>query len=443
MQFLPHTQDDIAEMLQAIGIKSLDDLFQTIPESNRLKGELNLPKPLTEWELNAEMDRKAGNMACGVSDFTCFMGAGSYHHYSPAFISQLIIRQEFYTAYTPYQPEVSQGTLQAIYEFQTYVTRLMGTDVATASHYDGATALAEALLIAVRKTKKSKIAVSKAVNPNYREVVKTYFRSTDFEIVELPVKADGTTDISAIGAIDDLGGVGIQSPNYFGCIEDLQAAADKTHDKNALFVANFSEALAYGLLKQPGKCGADIVTGEGQSMGIPRSFGGPNLGMIGATQKLVRILPGRLIGRTTDVDGKDAFVMTLATREQHIRREKASSNICTNVGLNAVAALMHMAALGGTGIRKMAQINHDLAEYLKSGLKKAGLRIPFDTPTFNEFVVEIPGGAATHKKLMDKKISLGVGLEKDYPDLKDCYLLCVTETKTKSDLDRLVKEVTA
>ena len=441
MQYLPHTDEDIAKMLQVVGVDSIDDLFPTIPDDCRCPEALDLPEAMTEWELNSYMDQLAGKNAISP-EYKIFMGAGSYDHYIPASTQYLASRSEFVTAYTPYQPEMSQGTLQGIYEYQTLASRLMGTDVATASHYDGSTALAESLLIAVRKSRKKKAVISKAIHPHYRQVIATYFEPTGLEVVELPYLADGTTDLAGLDEIEDYGAVAIQSPNFFGCIEDLKTAADKSHLQKAIFIAGFTEAMAYGLLKSPGSLGADFVAGEGQSMGIARSFGGPALGMLGSTKKYLRLLPGRLIGRTKDVDGKDGFVLTLATREQHIRREKASSNICSNNGLCALTAAMYMASLGGTGLRRLSRLNHDKAEYLKKELKTAGFDIPFATATFNEFVVKFPAGFdATYKRLLDKKIVAGVPLEKYYPELADHYLLCVTETMSRKDMDTLVKEV--
>ncbi len=443
MRYLPHTQEDIAEMLEVIGAKGLDDLFSTIPGDCRRKTDLNLPDPLTEWELNDHMDALAGTMAVSPA-YKVFIGAGSYEHYIPASVNYLLGRSEISTAYTPYQPEISQGTLQAIYEYQTLTSRLLGMDVANASMYDGASALAEALLMAIRvgRGKKTKVAVSSLVHPLYRRVVQTYFDPTGYEMVEIPYLEDGRTDLSALEGMNDIAAVAVQSPNFFGCIEDLLAVADKAHDQGALFVTCFSEAMAYGLLKNPGSQGADIVCGEGQSMGIPRSFGGPGLGMFASKSKYMRAMPGRLIGQTKDRDGKRGFVLTLATREQHIRREKATSNICSNQGLCSTTAAMYMASVGGTGIRELAQLNHDKAEYLKAGLATAGLNIPFATPTFNEFVVEFPGDFdKTYQRLLQKKIVAGVPLASYYPDLKTLYLLCVTETRSKAEMDELIKEV--
>jgi glycine dehydrogenase subunit 1 len=441
MLYLPHTSNEISSMLQVMGVDDLDDLFSTVPDDCRLKGDLNLPKALTEWELNSHMEALSKSMAVSP-EYRVFLGAGSYEHYIPASVSYLLSRSEFVTSYTPYQPEMSQGTLQAIYEYQTLAARLLGMEIATASHYDGATALAESLLMAIRITKRRKVAISSLIHPLYRQVVRTYFEPTGFEIVELGYLENGMTDIAGLDDMDDLAAVAIQSPNFFGCIENLRAAWEKVHDKEALFITSFTEALAYGLLKSPGAQGADIVCGEGQSLGIPRSFGGPALGMLASRKKYMRSLPGRLVGKTKDLDGKRGFVLTLATREQHIRREKATSNICTNNSLCALAAVMYMASLGGTGIRELAGLNRDKAEYLKKGLKKAGCKIAFETPTFNEFVVEFPNGfEATYERLMEKKIVPGLSLAPYYPELANHYLLCVTETKSRDDMDALVMEV--
>jgi len=441
MRYLPHTQEEIAAMLQTAGVNSLDDLFATIPKSCCCRIGLNLPEALTEWELNAHMDALAENTAVSP-EYKIFMGAGSYEHYMPASASYLLSRSEFVTSYTPYQPEMSQGTLPAIYEYQTLASRLMGMEVATASHYDGSTALAEALLMAVRITRKKKVAVSSLIHPLHRRVVQTYFDPTGCEVIELPYLENGKTDLAPLEGLEGLAAVALQSPNFFGCIEDLATAGQTTHANDALFIVSFTEALAYGLLKTPGSLGADIVCGEGQSLGLPRSFGGPGLGILGSLTKYMRNLPGRLIGRTKDRDGKNGFVLTLATREQHIRREKATSNICTNNSHCALTAAVYMASLGGSGFRDLSQLNHDKAQYLKNELKKAGFNIAFDSPTFNEFVVQFPTGFATqYNNLLDKKIIAGLAVETYYPELKDHYLLCATETMPKEDMDALVREV--
>jgi len=441
MRYLPHTEEDVSSMLRAVGAKDINDLFSMIPGNCKIENNLKLPEGLTEWELNTLMDSLSKNMAVSPA-YKIFMGAGSYNHYIPESVSYLLGRSEFSTAYTPYQPEISQGTLQAIYEYQTLVTRLLGMEVANASMYDGASALAEALLMAIRVTKRKKVAISKLIHPYYRDTVRTYLKPGNYEIVELPRLEDGKTDISGVAGMDDLAAVAIQSPNFFGCIEDLRSTGEAAHKSGALFVLSFTEPMAYGLFKNPGCQGADIVCGEGQSLGIPQSFGGPGLGMFACRMKHVRNMPGRLVGKTTDMDGKPGFVLTLATREQHIRREKAKSNICTNNSLCALASAMYMASLGGTGIRELACLNYDKAEYLKRGLKEAGFYIPFSSPTFNEFVVNFGENFKdTYKKLMEQRIIAGVSLATWYPELSGHYLLCVTETMGREDMDTLIKEV--
>jgi glycine dehydrogenase subunit 1 len=441
MRYLPHTPEDIAVMLKAVGIDSLEGLFAHIPEDCRRKDALNIPEHLTEWELNDHMDMLAGSMAASP-EYRVFMGAGSYEHYIPSTVSFLLGRSEFVTAYTPYQPEVSQGTLQAIYEYQTLTSRLLGMEVANASQYDGASALAEAMLMAIRVTRQKTVAVSRAIHPLYRRVLETYFEPTDLEIKELPYLSDGTTDMSPLKDMDDLGGIAVQSPNFMGCMENLEDIKQTLENKKALLVVCFSEPLAYGLYKNPGQCGADIACGEGQSLGIPRSFGGPALGMFASKMKYVRNMPGRLVGQTVDLEGKRGHVLTLSTREQHIRREKATSNICTNHSLCALAAVMYMATLGGSGFKELAQLNYDKSEYLKAAIKQAGFKLPFSQATFNEFVVEFPAGfKKTYQRLLKKNMIAGFPLVGFYPELKNHYLLCVTETITKADMDALIQEI--
>ncbi len=441
MRYFPHTEEDIASMLNVIKQPGLDALFTSIPEDCRLSDKLNLPHALTEWELKKFMETLAQSTASS-HDYKVFIGAGSYSHYIPSIIPYLLGRSEFVTAYTPYQPEMSQGTLQAIYEYQTLTARLLGMEIANASLYDGASALAEALLMAIRITKRNKVAISNLVHPLYRRVIKTYFSATDYEIIEIPYFPDGRTDISYLPEAKSLAAIAIQSPNFFGCIENLQQAANIAHEGNALLITSFTEALAYGLLATPGKLGADIACGEGQSFGIPQSFGGPSLGMFATASKYVRNIPGRLVGKTIDNEGSVGFVLTLATREQHIRREKATSNICTNNSLCALAATIFMASLGGTGFHKLAQLNHDKAEYLKKNLTRAGFTAPFKSPSFNEFVVEAPEGfSQIYRRLMEKKVIAGLHLASYYPELTNHYLFCATETASKEDIDLLIKEV--
>jgi len=443
MRYLPHTPEDLEEMLQVIGAASLDDLFSSIPEACRRKTDLNLPEALTEWELNDQMAALAGDMAVSP-EYRVYLGAGSYEHVIPASVSYLLGRSEFSTSYTPYQPEISQGTLQAIFEYQTLVANLLGLDVANASMYDGASALAEALLMATRASRMKKVAVSSLIHPLYRRVIRTYLGPPGIEIIELPYLDNGRTDLGGLGAVGDLAAIAVQSPNFFGCIEDLAAVGSLTRDTRALFITAFTEPLAYGLFRSPGSQGADLACGEGQSFGIPQSYGGPALGMFACRKEYLRSMPGRLVGKTTDRNGKTGFVLTLATREQHIRREKATSNICTNSGLCATTAAIYMASLGGTGLRELARLNYDKSEYLKQELTRAGFSIPFASPTFNEFVVEFPGGfASRYQRLLEEKIVAGLPLASYYPELANHYLFCVTETKTRGDLDALVRHLCA
>jgi len=441
MRYLPHTDDDISAMLKVVGVGSLEELFSTVPEDCRKKEPLDLPDPLTEWELNQHMASLAATMAT-MPEYKVFVGAGSYEHFVPSSVLSLLGRSEFVTSYTPYQPEVSQGTLQGIFEYQTLICRLLGMEVANASMYDGASALAEALLMATRISKKKKVAISRLIHPHYREVVKTYLWPKEYEVLELPYLKDGKTDLSALDGMTELAAIAIQSPNFFGCIEDLAALRKKASEREAMSIASFTEALAYGLLKNPGSYGVDIVCGEGQSLGIPQSFGGPSLGIFASKMNYIRSMPGRLVGKTADKDGKRGFVLTLATREQHIRRERATSNICTNQGLCAMGAAIYMASVGKNGLRELAKLNYDKAEYLKRRLEEAAFKIRFVSPTFNEFVVEFPSNfEQTYNRLLDQKIVAGLPLASYYPELTNCYLLGVTETKTKEDMDILVRGI--
>ncbi|NOR26223.1 MAG: aminomethyl-transferring glycine dehydrogenase subunit GcvPA [Desulforhopalus sp.] len=442
MRYLPHTDEDIRNMFDAIGVKDFEELFRTVPESCRYDKEMALPAPKTEWDLNKYMAEIRSMMKVS-SEHSVLIGAGRYQHHIPSSIPYIMGRSEFLTAYTPYQPEMAQGTLQGLFEYQTLTARLLGVDVANASMYDGASALAEAMLMGLRIAKKKKrVAMSSAIHPHFREVVRTYLQPTEFEIIELPFLEDGRTDLSSLAGEKDLAAVALQSPNFFGVIEEMEQAAEAIHQAGALFVASFSEPMAFGLLKNPGSAGADIVCGEGQSFGMPKSFGGPGLGMFGCKQKYVRNLPGRLVGETTDIEGNRGYVLTLATREQHIRREKATSNICSNQGICTLTAAMYMASLGGTGLKKLARLNYDKSEYLKQGLKDAGATVCFSAPTFNEFVVEFKDDyGPVQKRLMEQKIVAGVSLAKYYPGFDNRYLFCVTETASKEVLDTVISEV--
>ncbi|MBW2023441.1 MAG: aminomethyl-transferring glycine dehydrogenase subunit GcvPA [Deltaproteobacteria bacterium] len=440
MRYLPHTEEDTQEMLEVIGVSSLDELFRRVPASCRRQRPMDLPPALTEWQLKQHMMELAGRTSPAVNK-GIFLGAGSYDHYIPEVVPYLLQRSEFVTSYTPYQPEISQGTLQAIYEYQTFMTRLLGMEVSNASLYDGATALAEAVLMAIRFTKKSKVLISNLIHPHYRQVLNTYVKPAGYELIELSRGEDGSTDHSMIPEAEDVAAVVVQSPNFFGCIEDLTAFAEIAREREALFICCFTEPLAYGLLKDPGSQGADVACGEGQSFGIPKSYGGPGLGIFTTKMKYVRNMPGRLVGKTADLEGKRGFVLTLATREQHIRREKATSNICTNNNLCALAATIYLAALGGTGLLKLAQLNYDKCEYLKQAMARTGVELPFRAPTFNEFVAKVDGLSEKYDQLLAKGIVAGLDLSAYYPDLEGHYLFSVTETKSKEDMDKLVEEI--
>jgi glycine dehydrogenase subunit 1 len=442
MRYLPHTDDEILAMLAVVGRKSLDELFCSVPDGCRMDGAMALPEPLDEWRLTDHVDDLARSMRVDHS-YRVLIGAGSYHHHIPETIRALMSRSEFLTAYTPYQPEMAQGTLQGIYEYQTLTARLLGMDVANASIYDGASALAEGLLMGLRVAKKKvRVAISAAVHPHYRQVVRTYLAPTCYELVELPVRPDGRTDPAALAATEDLAAVAIQSPNFFGVIEDLETLGRAIHAAGALFVTAFTEPLAYGLTKNPGVCGADIVCGEGQSFGLARSFGGAALGMFACRDEFVRNMPGRLVGQTQDLDGKRGFVLTLSTREQHIRREKATSNICSNQGICTLIAAMYMASLGGSGLAELARLNFHKAEYFKAALRARGAKIVFDGPTFNEFVVEFKEDfRPARERLLAKKIVAGLELGRYYPAHAGRYLFCVTETVGKEVMDAVAGEV--
>lgn len=443
MRYLPHTEEEIGQMLQVIGKDSLAELFDSIPEECRRQNPMELPKAKNEYEMLAHMT-DLGRMMNVDAETNFLIGAGSNDHYIPELVGQLAGRSEFLTSYTPYQPEISQGTLQAIFEYQTLTARLLGVDVANASMYDGASALAEALLMAIRIGKKRRtVALSSAIHPHYRQVVHTYFQATEFRIVELAVDDCGQTDFSILESLqDELAAVAIGSPNFFGVVEEVEAIAEKVHQQGALLVCSFSEPLAFGLYNSPGEQGADIVCGEGQSFGMAKSFGGAALGMFGCKQEFVRAMPGRLVGQTNDLDGKRGFVLTLNTREQHIRREKATSNICSNQGVCALTAAIFMSSLGGTGLKQLARLNYDKAEYFKQQLMLSGAELVVNGSTFNEFVVKFGFDfEPTRKKLLSKNIVAGLAMEPYFPQLTGCYLFGVTEKTTKNVMDMVAEEV--
>ncbi|QOR65448.1 aminomethyl-transferring glycine dehydrogenase subunit GcvPA [Cytobacillus suaedae] len=440
-RYLPMTEQDKKEMLQAIGVSSVDELFNDIPESVRFKGEYNIKKAKSETELFKELSALAAQNK-DLRANASFLGAGVYDHYMPIIVDHVISRSEFYTAYTPYQPEISQGELQAIFEFQSMICELTGMDVANSSMYDGGTALAEAAMLCTGHTKNKKVLVSGAVNPESREVLKTYAKGQYIEVVEVPA-VNGLTDLEALkSAMDDsVACVVVQYPNFFGQIEPLKEIEEIAHTGKSMFVVS-SNPLALGALTPPGKFGADIVAGDAQVFGIPTGFGGPHCGYFAVTSKLMRKVPGRLVGQTVDEDGKRGFVLTLQAREQHIRRDKATSNICSNQALNALAASVAMTALGKKGVKEMAIQNIQKAHYAKNTFKQNGFEVPYEGPFFNEFVVKLNKPVKeANAKLIEKGIIGGYDLGIDYPELKNHMLVAVTELRTKEEIDTFVKEL--
>lgn len=427
-------------MLAIVGLKSADELFRSIPADVRLGRALNITDPLAESEVIAAMESMAAKNTAVTKP--SFLGAGVYSHFSPTIVDHLIQRSEFFTSYTPYQPEISQGTLQYIFEFQTMVCQLTGMEVANASMYDGSTAMAEAYLMAQRVTRRDKIVVAKSVHPEYREVARTYTMHGDAEIAEIDFDRV-TGRVSDLSALDDkTAALVVQSPNFFGCIEDLRFLADAAHAVGALFIVVVTEAISLGLLKPPGSCGADIVVGEGQSFGVPMSFGGPHLGLFATQEKFVRQMPGRLCGVAYDKNGNRGFVLTLSTREQHIRREKATSNICTNQGLIALAATIYMETMGKKGLQEVAMQNAQKAAYAKQKIAAVdGYEITFLSPTFNEFVVRGPRPATEvlEKIRTENGIIGGLALSKFYEGHDNDFLVCVTETNTREQIDGLIE----
>jgi glycine dehydrogenase subunit 1 len=438
MRYIPNSPEERAEMLASIGLSNASELFRSIPADVQLNRKLNITDPFAESEVITAMEEMAARNTAATKP--SFLGAGVYSHFSPTIVDHLIQRSEFFTSYTPYQPEISQGTLQYIFEFQTLICQLTGMEVANASMYDGSTAMAEAYLMAQRVTRRNRIVVATSVHPEYREVARTYTQHGDAEIVSVGFDEE-TGRIADLSALEDkTAAVVVQSPNFFGCVEDLQSIADQAHAVGALLIVVVTEAISLGLLKSPGTCGADIVVGEGQSFGIPMSFGGPHVGLFATQEKYVRQMPGRLCGVAYDKNGNRGFVLTLSTREQHIRREKATSNICTNQGLIALAATIYMETMGKKGLQEVAEQNVQKAAYLKRRLAEIdGLSVPYSAPTFNEFVVRAPNPATEilEKLRIENGIIGGLALSKYYDGRDNDFLVCVTETMTKNQIDML------
>ncbi|HEY6271739.1 MAG TPA: aminomethyl-transferring glycine dehydrogenase subunit GcvPA [Terriglobales bacterium] len=439
MRYLPKSPSDREQMLREIGCKSIDELFEPIPEQYRLYRDLKVPRQMAESEVVDYFRERSETNAAG---YAVFLGAGAYHHYRPVVIDSLISRGEFFTAYTPYQPEIAQGTLQAIFEFQTMVCELTGMEVANASMYDGSTGAAEALMMACRVTGRKSAVAARTVHPEYREVIHTYVQHQGLPVAECGYLENGRVDMADLEKkiTDDTACVLIQSPNFFGTIEDVAAVADLAHSKGALLAVSIAEALSLGIVRPPTE--ADIVSMESQSFGVPLGFGGPYAGVLATKEKFVRQMPGRLVGETHDRNGKRGFVLTLATREQHIRREKATSNICTNQALIATMATIYMTVYGREGLKELAGQNLAKAAYAAGEFAKKGKVLFPGAPRFNEFVVQTQEDPHDiNNRLLEKRIIGGFTLSKFYPELGNASLWCCTEMNTKGEIDTAAKAV--
>jgi len=443
LRYHPHTPGDVRQMLDVCGVSSISDLFRSIPARLRLERPLDVPAATDEVSLLAEFQRLA---ARNRTEHPPFIGAGAYAHHVPPVVDQLLLRGEFFTAYTPYQPEIAQGTLQALFEWQTFVTLLTGLEISNASMYDGASATAEAVLLATRTTSRDKVVVSAALHPEYRKVLSTYLASTGDEIVTVPYGPDGRTDLAALdAAVDDrTAAVVLGYPNFFGVIDALPEAAAIAKRGGALAISATSEAVSLGLLQAPGALGADVAVGTLQSFGNGVSFGGPAPGFLAIREGLVRQMPGRVAGATVDRTGRRGFVLTLSTREQHIRREKATSNICTNAGLAALAATIHLSLLGKGGLAHLARLNHARGKQLRDAMKKAGFGLRFTGPTFNEAAFEVGDAQAVVDRLAKRGIAAGVPLSRWYPDdprMKGALLSVATELHTPELIELFAQSV--
>ncbi|HWR13988.1 MAG TPA: aminomethyl-transferring glycine dehydrogenase subunit GcvPA [Terriglobales bacterium] len=439
MRYLPKSPSDREQMLREIGVKSIDDLFAPIPPNARLTTDLKIPRQMAESEILDYFRQRGDENGKG---YASFLGAGAYNHYRPVVIDSLISRGEFFTAYTPYQAEIAQGTLQAIFEFQTMICELTGMEVANASMYDGSTAATEAVMMAERITGKTGCVVARSVHPEYREVLATYGKYQGMPIANVGFGENGRVNLDELDkTLTNQACVLIQSPNFFGTIEDVAAIADLAHKKGALVAVAIAEAVSLGIVRPPVE--ADIVAMEAQSFGVPLGFGGPYAGVIATKEKFVRQIPGRLVGETVDKNGKRGFVLTLSTREQHIRREKATSNICTNQALIALMATIFMTIYGREGMRELAKQNLAKAAYAADAFKKAGAKVLFDgAPRFNEFVVQSKADPyAINEALIQQKIIGGFVLKKFYPELGNTAVWCVTEMNSREQIDAVAKEV--
>lgn len=444
LSYLPHTEEDRQAMLDGIGAARVEALYADIPAELRLDRPLDLPAAMSEPELAGHLAALAG-LNADVTKLVCFLGAGAYDHYIPSVVDHVLRRSEFYTAYTQYQPEISQGYLQALWEYQSMICQLTGMEVANASLYDGGTAVAEAAMLAAGATGRREVLVAGSLHPFYRKVLDTYAGDRGYGVTEIG-NCDSLLDNDQLQARlhRNVAAVIVQTPNFFGTIEDIKTAADLTHSQGALLIAA-ADPVSLGLLEPPGALGADIVLGEGQSLGMPLSFGGPCLGFFAATEKLMRKLPGRIVGQTVDTWGQRGFVLTLQAREQHIRREKATSNICSNEALCALAAAVYLSSLGREGLRQVAALSLQKAHYAYTKLTSLpGCGPVFTAPFFKEFAVRLSQPAASvNKALLAAGIIGGLDLGRYYPEYENCMLLCVTEKRTREEIDRLAEQLEA
>ncbi len=443
MPYVPLTEKDREKILNTTGIERFEDLLEGLPRELRFRGALEIKPAMTEQDLARHLGGLA-SMNTTVDDMVSFLGAGAYNHYTPATVDSLVSRSEFFTSYTPYQPEISQGTLQAVFEYQTLISQLTAMDISNASLYDGASAVAEAALMARRVTRRRGVLLSGALHPAYRETTATYMQAFSEDIKEVPFSPDsGRTPLEAIkeALTEETACVIVQSPNFFGSIEDLADIAGIAHEKGALLVVAVAEPLSLALLNPPGRLGADIVVGDAQSFGNSLNYGGPYVGFMAIREKFLRQMPGRVVGKSLDHDGRSAFCLTFATREQHIRRERATSNICTNQGLAALIAAIYLVSLGRTGLAELARINLSRAQYLKNKLCSIpGVTAAFSAPTFNEFAVRLPAPAERPLSVLREKGFMGGALlSRWYKGLDDVILLCATEMNSKDDMENFAK----
>jgi len=441
MRYIPQTAQEREEMLKSVGINSVEELFDCIPAEVRLKELPQLPKAMTESQLKAHLSTLAAkNNPAGLA--TSFLGAGVYDHYVPSVIDHMLLRQEFYTAYTPYQPEISQGTLTAIFEYQTMICNLTGMDVSNASLYDSASGAAEAMLMSAGQTRRNKVVLAKSMHPELRATVKTYAQFSDIEVVEAPYDAQGKLQLGDLA--QGAAAVFVQNPNFFGVVEDMESVAAAAHEAGALAVACV-DPLSLALLKTPGECGFDIAIGETQPLGLKMSFGGPYCGFMAVRDKLMRKMPGRIVGQTVDTEGRRAYVLTLQAREQHIRREKATSNICSNQALCALAGTIYLSLVGPNGLQECAAQSAQKAAYLRDKLVATGKFEPvFDAPYFREFAVRCKASPAElNRAVKDAGFIGGYDLGKQYPELEGCLLLAVTEQRTREEIDTFAERMAA